>query len=93
MKTTIELHLSCSDDSVCGVLYKVLAPDNTKMPRGMTLKMERRGNSLECLMEADSPSGGVSTAMAILRDALLFQEVWLLSRARSPESMGGLPNA
>jgi hypothetical protein len=47
----------------------------------MTLKMGAREKTLEFRITSDSSSGAVSTAIAVLRDALLFQEVWLLSRA------------
>jgi len=67
---------------ISGKLLSVLTPDNARTPRGMTVKMETKGRVLGCVVESDSPSVAVSTAIAILRDALLFQEVWLLSRAR-----------
>jgi hypothetical protein len=48
----------------------------------MTLKMRARKGTLEFQIVSDSSSGAVSTAMAVLRDVHLFQEVWLLSRVR-----------
>jgi len=74
--------VSCKDAGVSDKLLTVLKPDNARTPSGMTLRMETKGKSLECVIEADSPSVAVSTTLAILRDALLFQEVWLLSQAR-----------
>jgi hypothetical protein len=47
----------------------------------MTLKMGARKEILEFRIASDLPSGAVSTAMAVLHDVFLFQEVWLLSRA------------
>jgi hypothetical protein len=82
MKTTIRLSIRCADVRVCHHLVSVLTPDNEGAPHGMTLKMEARKETLEFMIASDSPSGAVSTAMAVLRDVLLFQEVWLLSLAR-----------
>jgi hypothetical protein len=49
----------------------------------MTLKMRARRETLEFSIASGSPTGAVSTAMAVLRDLFLFQEVWLLSLARN----------
>jgi hypothetical protein len=81
MRTTIRLMVRCTDIHVCHQLVSVLTPDNDGVPRGMTLKMGEKKKTLEFQMASDSPSGAVSTAMAVLRDVFLFQEVWLLSRA------------
>jgi len=82
MKTAIRLSIGCVDVRVRRQLASVLTPDNEGTPRGMTLKMESRGKTLEFRIASDSPSGAASTAMAVLRDVHLFEEVWLLSRAR-----------
>jgi hypothetical protein len=82
MRTTVSLSIRCADVRVCHQLVSVLTPDNEGAPRGMTLKMGARKETLGFLISSNSPSEAVSTAMAVLRDVLLFQEVWLLSRAR-----------
>jgi len=82
MRTTIRLSIRCTNVRVRRQLVSVLTPDNDGTPRGMTLRMRARNEILEFQIESDSPSGAVSTAIAVLRDVLLFQEVWLLSRAR-----------
>jgi len=48
----------------------------------MTLRMRVKEGTLQFLIASDSQSGAISTAIAVLRDVLLFQEVWLLSRVR-----------
>ena len=63
-------------------LAAVLAPDNEGLPQGMLLSMAIRGNVLEVVVSAGSPSASLSTVLALLRDITLFQEVWLLSRQR-----------
>ncbi len=82
MRTTIRLSIRCADVHVCRQLASVLTPDNDRVPRGMILKMGARKKTLEFRIASDSPSGAISTAIAVLRDVLLFQEVWLLSRVR-----------
>jgi hypothetical protein len=82
MRTTVKLSVKCADIPVCRQLVSVLTPDNDGVPRGMTLKMGARKEALEFQIVSDSASGAVSTAMAVLHDISLFQEVWLLSRAR-----------
>ena len=81
MRTTIRLSIKCADIPVCRQLVSVLTPDNEGVPRGMTLKMGARKEILEFRIASDLPSGAISTAMAVLHDVFLFQEVWLLSRA------------
>lgn len=46
------------------------------------------GSSLEFKVGADSPQTAVSTALAILRDVRLFEEVWLLSHGGDAEVRG-----
>ena len=89
MMTTVSLTITCAHADICGQLASVLAPDNKGAPRGMLLKMAVKKDVLRFQMTSDSPSTTVSSALAVLRDALLFQEVWLLSRGERPESMGG----
>lgn len=81
MKTRIRLSIKCAGPDVCRQLASVLAPDNAGAPRGMSLKMSAKNETFEFQIASDSPAGAVSTAMAVLRDVLLFQEVWLLSQA------------
>jgi hypothetical protein len=82
MRTTIRLSIRCANVQVCSQLTSVLTPDNGGAPRGMTLKMGTRKEVVAFRITSDSPTGAVLTAAAVLRDVLLFQEVWLLSRAK-----------
>jgi len=61
-------------------LEDVLAPDNTGVPKDQRFTMRRTGDSLVFLMETGTLPPLVATALSILSDASLFQEVWLLSR-------------
>ena len=67
-------------------LSAVLAPDNEGLPGGLLLAATEGRKSLRFRAESDSASTAVSTALALLRDIALFQEVWLLSR---PMDAGG----
>lgn len=45
----------------------------------MKVSAKAKGNILEFKVGADSILTALSTALSILRDASLFEEVWLLS--------------
>jgi hypothetical protein len=80
LNVTAELKLEMDRADTVKRLSAVLAPDNEGLPRGLRLTMEGEGRSLRCLVESDSSSTAISTLMALMRDMVLFQEVWLLSR-------------
>ena len=80
MTTSAVLKVECSSEAACASLDSVLAPDNEGAPSGLVLKSLRNGKSLEFTVTADRPSRVIATGVALLRDAGLFQEVWLLSR-------------
>lgn len=80
MNVVAELELEMEDADAVRRLSAVLAPDNEGLPRGSRLGMESDGSSLRCRVESDSPSTALSTLLALMRDIVLFQEVWLLSR-------------
>lgn len=82
MKPKAELELSCSGPEAVDGLASVLAPDNQGGPRGLGISMEAKGKRLLIQVEAGTPQTAISTSLAFLRDVALFQEVWLLSRAR-----------
>ncbi|MDE1853105.1 MAG: hypothetical protein KGI38_05065 [Thaumarchaeota archaeon] len=82
MKTTVQLMVGCSDATVRKKLASVLTPDNEGAPQGMKLSMAGAGRGLEFKIESGSPTSVLSTALAILRDVALFQEVWLLSQSK-----------
>ena len=80
MKARTTLSIRCRDREACKLLAEVMAPDNEGAPKGMSLKMRSNDGNLEFHFDSDSPQGALTTAIAILRDANLSQEVWLLSR-------------
>lgn len=82
MKVVAELELEMDGPDSADGLSSVLAPDNEGLPRGLKLTATRAGGVLRCRVESGSPSAAVSTVLALMRDIVLFQEVWLLSRTR-----------
>ncbi len=84
MKARVEMLAGCTDGHTLESLASVLAPDNEGAPRGMRLTSASRGRTLSIIIESDSASSSISTALAILKDMRLFDEVWLLSRQRGP---------
>jgi hypothetical protein len=81
LKASAALKVVFADARIRRSLAEVLAPDNRELPRGLTLKSAGGPKSLEFTMESESTSTCLSTSLAFLRDIVLFQEVWLLSRA------------
>ena len=92
MKTKARLTLRCSDADNARSLGEVLAPDNVRVPRGQRLSMHRSSASLEFEADSDQAKSLASTLLSVLSDASLFQEVWLLSRARDA-AVGRRPRA
>jgi hypothetical protein len=80
LKATASLSVTLRDIEVRKSLTSVLSPDNEGLPRGLHLRM--RGDKKEIVFsaESESPSTAISTALALLKDITLFQEIWLLSR-------------
>ena len=82
MKTTAILRLKLDRDLTRRSLVSVLAPDNRELPRGLELSVQAAGSEVLFDIVSPSSSTSLSTVLALLRDAALFQEVWLLSRRK-----------
>ena len=82
MKTRVSLSLEMPRTKARKSLRSVLAPDNVGIPRGTRLQIEVMGSNLVFGVASDSVSTAISTVLALVRDASLFQEVWLLSRKK-----------
>ncbi len=82
------LTLACVDSGARRSLQSVLSPDNEGGPRSLRLKVTGAGRTLKFEVGADTPQTAVSTALAILRDVRLFEEVWLLSHGGDAEVRG-----
>ena len=82
MKARATLSLEMPRAKARRSLRSVLAPDNVGMPRGTRLSIGVTGSNLVFEVASDSASTAISTVLALMRDASLFQEVWLLSRKK-----------
>ena len=82
MKARAALTVRLSGSEEGRSLATVLAPDNEGLPQGMLLSMTTRGRTMEFEVSSGSPSSSLSTVLALLRDIVLFQEIWLLSSQR-----------
>jgi hypothetical protein len=54
----------------------------------MSLEMSASGRELEVRVASGSASVALSTVLAVLKDVILFQEVWLLSTAGETSKHG-----
>lgn len=88
MKTRVELGFYCPGADSARKLAAVLTPDNEGAPKGLELSMSADERGVTFRLGSDSPSTALSTILAILRDASLFEQVWLLSRARDGRQQG-----
>lgn len=82
MRASAVLTLHLADSSARRSLSAVLAPDNEGFPGGLRFSMTEQGSSLSVSVQSDSIQSVVSGVLAFVRDIVLFQEVWLLSRTK-----------
>jgi hypothetical protein len=80
LKLTAALVLRCADASVASKLGDVLAPDNVGIPRSQRFATSVSGREISFEVEASKVTSVSSVLNSLLKDAQLFQEVWLLSR-------------
>jgi len=79
MKVTVELIFDCAGEREARSLESTLSPDNKSAPKDQELVVERRGRSLHFIIESPRPAAGLVSALSLLSDAKLFQEVWMLA--------------
>lgn len=80
MRARERLTIRCSDSSMADHLAEVLAPDNVGVPKDQSFSVSRVHGKLVFRVKSEVPSSLFATAMSVLNDASLFQEIWLLSR-------------
>jgi len=79
MKLTVELVFTCSGEREARSLKATLSPDNKSVPRDQRLNVDLNGRTLRFVIESARPAAGLSSALSLLSDAKLFQEVWMLA--------------
>jgi hypothetical protein len=91
LKTRVRLSFDCPEERTARMLGSVLSPDNDGAPQGLELSMSTTETGVTFRLTTDSISTAFSTVLAILRDASLFEQVWLLSRAPEGKQPGHKP--
>jgi hypothetical protein len=79
MILTLELTIVCGSPEEAVSLQTVLSPDNKSVPKGQSFSSSTDGRTLSFLISSPKVSGCVSSALSILTDARLFQDVWSLT--------------
>jgi len=82
LSTEVTLTVTLAGSGPKRALAAVLAPDNEGLPKGLRITPSGDGRSVRYVVESVSPATALSTALALLRDVSLFQEVWLLSHGK-----------
>ena len=82
MNTEVALTVTLAGSGPKRALAAVLAPDNEGLPKGLRITSSGDDRSVSYIVKSRSPSTALSTALALLRDVSLFQEVWLLSHGK-----------
>ena len=82
MKKDVTLQQDMADGRSLRALADVLAPDNEGLPKGVRLSVTEGKGALRYEVESGTTTDAAVILTALLRDAALFQEVWLLSRRK-----------
>lgn len=80
MRVTAVLTICCADGLTASRLCSVLKPDTGHPPKGLSADLSQKGKEVALGVASGSPSTSISTCLGVLRDATLFQEVWLLTQ-------------
>jgi hypothetical protein len=79
MKLTLDLVLTCASVKEARSLEAALSPDNKSVPKDQTFSAKLEGTNLRFMISSPRASSCISSALGILGDAKLFQEIWGLS--------------
>lgn len=76
MRLTVELVIECRSEREALSLDEALSPDNKSVPKDQELSAQRDGPVLRYRISSERAAGCLSSALGLLSDARLFQEVW-----------------
>ena len=79
MMLTVEIVFECAGEREARSLRTTLSPDNKSVPKDQRLTVEQIGSTLRFFIESARPAAGLSSALSLLSDAKLFQEIWTLA--------------
>jgi hypothetical protein len=75
----LELTITCGSPEEAVSLQTALSPDNKSVPKDQSFSSRTEGRDLSFLIRSPKVSGCISSALSILTDARLFQDVWSLT--------------
>jgi hypothetical protein len=76
MTLTVEITFECLGEREATSLEAALSPDNKSIPKDQRFSSERSGSVLRFKISSPRPASCISSALSLLSDARLFQEVW-----------------
>lgn len=76
------LRFRCANPAAAKKLASVLSPDNRAIPSDQRFSVSLESSSLTIRVESERARSGLTTVLGVLRDASLFTEIWLISRAK-----------
>jgi len=76
MTLTVEITFECPGEREAASLEAALRPDNKSIPKDQSFSSERSGSTLRFRMSSPRHASCISSALSLLSDARLFQEVW-----------------
>ena len=79
MNLTLELVFKCGSAAEARSLEQALSPDNKSIPKDQTFSTNLEGKNLRFLISSPRAASCISSALGILGDAKLFQDVWMLT--------------
>ena len=79
MRLTIDLVIECESEVMARSLGVALSPDNKSAPKDQSFSSSQEGRNLVFSISSPRASGCISSALSILSDSRLFQEVWSLA--------------
>ena len=79
MILTLELTITCRSPEVAISLQTALSPDNKSVPKDQSFSSRTEGRKLCFVISSSKVSGCVSSALSLLMDSRLFEDVWSLT--------------
>jgi len=79
MKSALELIFACVAEDEARALGAALGPDSNSVPRDQTFSSAVEGRYLRFRISSPRASSCIASALGILADAKLFQDVWTLT--------------
>jgi len=76
MTLTIEIAIECLGEREAASLEAALTPDNHPLPKRQRFSSTRIDSVLSFRITSDRQSSCISSAISLLTDARLFDEVW-----------------